>query len=324
MNDKLRLRPLCIATSLVFASLASLPHAAFAANPNAAVIDSAAADAALVNLTLRGSHFSAVRRLTLTLSGVPQPLPIVSSSDQVLVALLPPAIAPGTYLVTLGSDPGNQDDFFVTLGAVGATGATGPAGPQGATGATGPMGAAGATGATGAQGAAGPTGPKGDTGAMGPTGAKGDTGAIGPTGPKGDTGATGPTGPKGDTGAIGATGPTGAKGDTGATGPTGPQGPAGPAGTVTGFGSQTQQASAGNGAECTLGQIILTAGVVANGIPANGQLLPINQFQALFALMGTMYGGDGIQTFALPNLGSVAPNGLTYSICDQGIFPSRR
>ena len=294
MNDKLRLRPLCIATSLVFASLAFLPHAAFAANPNAAVIDSAAADAALVNLTLHGSHFSAVRHLTLTLSGVPQPLPIVSSSDQVLVALLPPAIMPGTYLVTLGSDPGNQDDFFVTLGSAGPTGATGPAGPQGA------------------------------TGAIGPTGAKGDTGASGPTGPKGDTGATGPTGPKGDTGAIGPTGPTGAKGDTGATGPTGPQGPTGPAGTATGFGSQTQQASAGNGAECTLGQIILSAGVVANGIPANGQLLPINQFQALFALMGTMYGGDGIQTFALPNLGSVAPNGLTYSICDQGIFPSRR
>jgi microcystin-dependent protein len=39
----------------------------------------------------------------------------------------------------------------------------------------------------------------------------------------------------------------------------------------------------------------------------NGQLLPINQNQALFALLGTMYGGDGRTTFALPNLqGSVA------------------
>ena len=34
----------------------------------------------------------------------------------------------------------------------------------------------------------------------------------------------------------------------------------------------------------------------------NGQLLPINQNQALFAILGTTYGGNGIQNFALPNL----------------------
>lgn len=34
----------------------------------------------------------------------------------------------------------------------------------------------------------------------------------------------------------------------------------------------------------------------------NGQFLPINQNQALFALLGTTYGGNGVQTFALPNL----------------------
>lgn len=34
----------------------------------------------------------------------------------------------------------------------------------------------------------------------------------------------------------------------------------------------------------------------------NGQLLPINQNQALFSIMGTTYGGDGRQTFGLPNL----------------------
>lgn len=33
-----------------------------------------------------------------------------------------------------------------------------------------------------------------------------------------------------------------------------------------------------------------------------GQLLPINQNQALFSLLGTMYGGDGRTTFALPDL----------------------
>lgn len=34
----------------------------------------------------------------------------------------------------------------------------------------------------------------------------------------------------------------------------------------------------------------------------NGQLLAIRQNQALFAILGTTYGGDGIRTFALPNL----------------------
>jgi microcystin-dependent protein len=34
----------------------------------------------------------------------------------------------------------------------------------------------------------------------------------------------------------------------------------------------------------------------------NGQLLPINQNQALFSLLGTTYGGDGETTFAIPDL----------------------
>jgi microcystin-dependent protein len=39
----------------------------------------------------------------------------------------------------------------------------------------------------------------------------------------------------------------------------------------------------------------------------NGQILPINQNQALFALLGTTYGGNGITTFALPNLQGCVP-----------------
>lgn len=39
----------------------------------------------------------------------------------------------------------------------------------------------------------------------------------------------------------------------------------------------------------------------------NGQLLPINQNQALFSLLGTTYGGDGQTNFALPNLQSRVP-----------------
>lgn len=46
----------------------------------------------------------------------------------------------------------------------------------------------------------------------------------------------------------------------------------------------------------------------------NGQFLPINQNQALFSLLGTMYGGNGQTTFALPDLRGRVPlhigNGL--------------
>jgi microcystin-dependent protein len=48
---------------------------------------------------------------------------------------------------------------------------------------------------------------------------------------------------------------------------------------------------------------------------ANGQLLPINQNQALFSLFGTTYGGNGQTNFALPNLQGRVPihfgNGFT-------------
>lgn len=39
----------------------------------------------------------------------------------------------------------------------------------------------------------------------------------------------------------------------------------------------------------------------------NGQLLPINQNQALFSLLGTTYGGNGQTTFGLPNLQGRTP-----------------
>ena len=40
----------------------------------------------------------------------------------------------------------------------------------------------------------------------------------------------------------------------------------------------------------------------AGWMSAEGQLLRVNQHQALFSLLGTTYGGDGVSTFALPNL----------------------
>ena len=39
----------------------------------------------------------------------------------------------------------------------------------------------------------------------------------------------------------------------------------------------------------------------------NGQLMPLSQNTALFSLLGTVYGGDGKSTFALPNLQGSAP-----------------
>jgi microcystin-dependent protein len=46
----------------------------------------------------------------------------------------------------------------------------------------------------------------------------------------------------------------------------------------------------------------------------NGQLLPINQNQALFSLLGTMYGGNGQTTFGLPDLRSRIPISMGTNI----------
>lgn len=60
-----------------------------------------------------------------------------------------------------------------------------------------------------------------------------------------------------------------------------------------------------------LGTVCMTA---ANFCPrgylaANGSLLPIAQYSAVFSLLGTTYGGDGRTTFALPDLRSRVPVG---------------
>src|ERR1700694_1928640 len=52
----------------------------------------------------------------------------------------------------------------------------------------------------------------------------------------------------------------------------------------------------------------------------NGQLLPINQNQALFSLLGTTYGGDGRVNFALPDLRSRIPihMGQSFVLGERG------
>lgn len=58
-----------------------------------------------------------------------------------------------------------------------------------------------------------------------------------------------------------------------------------------------------------LGEIILFAGKSAPSgfLPCDGRLLSVTQYQILFSLIGTTYGGDGRTTFALPDLRSRAP-----------------
>ena len=59
---------------------------------------------------------------------------------------------------------------------------------------------------------------------------------------------------------------------------------------------------------------------------SNGQLLPISQNTALFSLLGTTYGGDGLTTFALPTVKPIftatGPS-LLQCISLFGVFPAR-
>jgi hypothetical protein len=247
-------------------------------------------------------------------------------------------------------------------GARGATGEAGSAAAKGDTGATGATGATGPTGATGGTGvtpwtavstwaatAAYTPGPPASIvtyqgGAyvavaanVGSTPSVGSSswaqiaapGQIGLQGPQGDPGPAGPVGPAGADGTNGTNGTDGTDGATGPAGPTGPRGATGPQGTpgnntfASQFGSNPQAVDGTNGAQCTDGEVMLTAGNVANGMIADGRILQISQYQVLYSLLGTQFGGNGTTDFALPNLTSLAPNGLTYSICINGVYPLR-
>jgi microcystin-dependent protein len=64
-------------------------------------------------------------------------------------------------------------------------------------------------------------------------------------------------------------------------------------------------------------------------LPANGQILSISQNSALFALLGTTYGGNGQSTFALPDLrgrtiigAGTTPTGATYALGEAAGSPT--
>ena len=76
-----------------------------------------------------------------------------------------------------------------------------------------------------------------------------------------------------------------------------------------------------------IGQIMPFGGnfAIRGWSECNGQILSINQYSALFSILGTTYGGDGVSTFALPDLrgraivGTGTGAGLsTYSLGQTG------
>jgi microcystin-dependent protein len=58
-----------------------------------------------------------------------------------------------------------------------------------------------------------------------------------------------------------------------------------------------------------LGEIRTFAGnfTPVGWLPCDGRLLPISEYEALYTLLGTIYGGDGVSTFGLPDLQGRAP-----------------
>lgn len=55
-----------------------------------------------------------------------------------------------------------------------------------------------------------------------------------------------------------------------------------------------------------------------------GQLLPITEFQALYALIGNQFGGDGRSTFAMPDLKGAQPlPNLKFYMAITGNYPTR-
>lgn len=64
----------------------------------------------------------------------------------------------------------------------------------------------------------------------------------------------------------------------------------------------------------------------AGTMEADGRLLPIAEYTALFSLYGTTFGGDGRTTFGLPDLMTTAKvdqPGIRYCVAIYGIYPSR-
>jgi len=80
--------------------------------------------------------------------------------------------------------------------------------------------------------------------------------------------------------------------------------------------------------DAILGQIMIFAGnfCPVRWLPTDGRTLQINGYTALFSILGTIYGGDGQTTFALPNSQPILTKSgapLTQCIAVVGVYPRR-
>ena len=232
-------------------------------------------------------------------------------------------------------------------GVQGVQGDPGPQGPQGLKGDTGdqgpegPQGSKGDTGAAGADGAMGSKGDKGDKGETGPKGDQGIQGEIGPQGLQGMKGDTGDQGPAGPAGTAGTDGTDVLRKELSVTVSASSTSPSSTTLSVVQpfavvnyiialqglFPSRSRRMdeeadgedaeipiSSTQGhrqlqAEAFIGQIIMFGGNFAprDWAFCDGQLLSIADNQAWFSILGTTYGGDGRNTFGLPDLRGRVP-----------------
>jgi len=165
-----RLSPMAVVALVLIVALPLSPPVAAQAS-STPLITSVTADYTVSppTLTIKGTSLGSPGTTTVTLDQLGN-LALKSVTSTQVVANLPtnPAVAPGSYLLTLssGSKASQFDEFWLTLGTQG---------PQGS------------TGATGAVGPQGPAGPQGLTGAAGPACTPGDfiscyTGPVGTLG----------------------------------------------------------------------------------------------------------------------------------------------
>jgi microcystin-dependent protein len=198
-------------------------------------------------------------------------------------------------------------------GAQGVQGKLGDQGPPGSQGVQGKLGLQGEPGAQGAQGKLGDQGPPGSQGVQGKLGLQGEQGKTGPPGvglpgSQGEQGVQGKLGLQGEQGKLGPPGPTGGVGDNVVfTSPTDDN--MQPYGVVHYIIALVGFFPSRNSADPFIGEIIMFAGTFAprGWAFCNGQLLSISSNSALFAILGTTYGGDGRVTFGLPDLRGRAP-----------------
>ncbi len=210
-------------------------------------------------------------------------------------------------------------------------------------GSAGPAGAAGAQGSQGPQGVQGPTGPTGtvetgnsytkaesDSRYLPIDGTAADSADLGGVPASGYLAIDGTAANSSELGGVAASGyltSTGTAANSSELGGSSasafePSGNFGDSSLTFGQGNDT-------GATCTVGEVVLDAGVVYanNWLPADGRVIPISGNTALFSLVGISYGGNGTTNFGLPNLSYLDPHSQgssaapQYIICVSGTFP---